>query len=104
MNCGVSLTSSGSGQNEQAPQPMEGMSDGDRNDTGISRGYKRAFREEGESQGNLSSGMSIDHIAPCDWDAQVQHARSRKSPCVLMKGTNPSRALNIASIQNLTGE
>ena len=83
---------------------MEGMSDEGRNTTAEPRGFKRAFRDEGESQGSLSSGMSIDHIGPCDWDTKVQHTRNRKILCVLMKGSNRALALNIASIQNMTGE
>ena len=67
-------------------------------------GFKRAFREEGESQGDLSSGMRVDHVEECDWENRVQELRRRKTPCVLMKGGNQSRALNIASIQDMTGE
>ena len=54
---------------------MEGMTEGDGNTNAEARGFKRAFREEGESQGNLSSGMSIDQVEDCDWDCKVQDAR-----------------------------
>ena len=64
---------------------------------------KRAFRE-GEIQGDLSSGMSIDQVEACDWEDRVQEPRIRKNPCLLMKDGNQSRALSIASIQNMSGE
>ena len=92
----------------QGPVPMEGMTDTSDNKSenlsGTTRGFKRAFREKGESQGDLSSGLSIDNVEACDWENHVQESRRRKNPCVLMKRGNQSRARSIASIPDTTGE
>ena len=48
--------------------------------------------------------MSVDQVEECDWDQCVRDKRQRKVPFILIKDANQSRALNIASIQDLTGE
>ena len=53
MNCGASLASSDKAQTDSVPQPMEGMNEEDTTGASDSRGYKRAHRDEGETQGDL---------------------------------------------------
>ena len=104
MNCGVSLLCGIQVPVDGGPQPMEGMADDSTGEDSIQKGHKRAHREEVESQGDLSTGMSVDQVEDQDWDQCVQERRPRKVPCILMKGANQDRALNIASIQDLPGE
>ena len=104
MNCGNLLTVGVPVDGTEIPVPMEGLSEGEDDVTAEPRGFKRAFKEEGESQGNLSSGMSLDEVEQHDWEKQSRALLRRHVPCVIMKGTNSTRALNVASIQDLTGE
>ena len=75
MNCGVSLVCGIQIPVDGGPQPMEGMTGDSTGSESPQRGYKRAHRDEGESQGDLSTGMSIDQVEDRDWDQCVQDTR-----------------------------